>query len=92
MQELSAMDGFGKLVFENDERVMRRKTSPPLAERILRRCPGLTSMLTAVGARNVSRGNGGEHGALAVMMAASRSIDTGGRHRKNYRFCMRQMS
>ncbi len=92
MQELSTTDGFGKLIFENDERVMHRKVLLPLAERILRRCPGLTSMLAAVGARNVSYGNGGEHGSLAVMMAASRSIDTGGRHRKNYRFCMRQMS
>jgi len=83
MQELSTADGYGKLG------VMRRKVALPLAERILRRCPGLTSMLAAVGARNVSCGSEREHGALAVMMAASRSIDTVGRHRKNYRFCMR---
>jgi hypothetical protein len=87
MQELSTMDG--ALVFDNEERVMHKKISRPLAERILSRCPGLTSMLAAVGARNVSCGNRGQHGALAVMMAASRSIDTGGRRRKNYRFCMR---
>lgn len=89
MQESSTADGFGRLMFENGGRIMRRKVSLPLAERILRRCPGLTSMLAAVGARNVSHAGGGEHGALAVMMAASRSIDMGGRHRKNYRFCMR---
>lgn len=89
MQELSTVDGSWKLRFENDGGGMRRRVSLPLAGRILRRCPGLTAMLAAVGVRNVSHGNGGEHGALAVMMAASRSIDTGGGHRKNYRFSMR---
>jgi hypothetical protein len=82
----------GGFVFENDERVMSRRMSRPLAERILRRCPGLASMLAAVGARNASCGSGGEYGALAAMMAVSRSIDAGVRNRKNYRFCMRQMS
>ncbi|MEJ2744734.1 MAG: hypothetical protein P8123_03470 [bacterium] len=89
MQELSTTDGFGKLTFEKDERLMHGKMSLPLAERILRRWPGITSLLAAVGARGVSHGSWGEHGDLAVMMAASRSIDAGGRHRKNYRFCVR---
>ncbi len=92
MHEYDTADGWGKLRFERDEAVISRKIPRPLAERILLRCPRLASMLTAVGAKSVPNNGRKGHGELAVMMAASGSIDVGGRQRRNYRFCTRPTS
>jgi len=89
MHESSTPDGLGKLKFERIEPMIPGRIPRPLAGRILRRYPRIASMLAAVGAKSVPHSGGKEEGALAAMMAASGSIDLGGRQRKNYRFYIR---
>jgi len=92
MHESSTADGVGKLKFERDDAVIPGKMPRPLAERILLKYPRLASMLAAVGAKSVPNNGRKEQGDLAAMMAASGSIDVGGKQRRNYRFCIRTMS